>query len=505
MSLPTRRPAPGARVALVLLPLLALVVGLLAGPASTGGAQAAPVTASSATGEDEAAVLETLGWLQRRVSDRHLVAAPDRHVRVKVVTVEKVVKKTGKKAGKKHRTVVRRVKRVHWVKRSRPGAPYPGLTVDVATALRRLDPDGGLQARMARALQPMASDYTGYHFGFWRGRYAGATAALVHLAAVSGLRLGTYADGTLRRSLAGMVHKRRGDPQRGRVSDSGAGGDTSNTLSQAAAVQALAAVDSDYLRVAARFLAKQDCPSGGFRLSVDSPDFTCRGSADQLNRISSVDATASAVLALKVARAHGVRHLDDELAAASAWLARQVRRNGGVGAGRLANAQSTALTALALRATGRTGLAGNAAAWLRQMQVDQPMIRHHRALRGQRGAIAWNRRVLVRAQQVGHHPRCPQGLAALDRCRGAGDLRPPAGAPTLASAPPLVEGTSSSGSAVSAGASGTPSSATGGSWPWGAPTVTGVPAWRSARCATTPAWLVRGDRAVRWGATTVSR
>lgn len=386
MSLRSRRPSGSPRVVVAALALLALVLGLLAGPASAGGAQAvtrAVTQRAAAPAEREDAVVETLGWLQRRTGHSHLVRGPARHERVKVRRAHG--------------------KRAHWVSRSRPGRVYPGASIDVALALRRLDPGSSTPDAIVRALQRSADRYVSYRTGALRGRYAGATARLVHLAATAGIPLGKYADGSLRRSLAAMVRDSPRDPQRGRVVDSGWGGDTSDTISQAAAVQALAAVDSKNLRIASRFLAKQACPAGHFRAFMDSPDYTCKGSIEARNRASSVEATALAILALRSARSHGVRRLGDEIADASHWLARQVGPSGGVAEdeGLPVDARSTALAAVALKATGRLGPAGNAAAWLLRHQVDATMIKHHRALRGQRGAIAWSRRALVRAQRQG--------------------------------------------------------------------------------------------------------
>jgi hypothetical protein len=134
---------------------------------------------------------------------------------------------------------------------------------------------------------------------------------------------------------------------------------------------------------------------------MDSPDYTCKGSAEQRNRMSSVDATASAILALRAARSHGVKHLDDEIYWASRWLARQVPPSGGVAEAGEVNPRTTALTALALKATGRLGAAGNAAAWLLRHQVDTRMVRRNPALRGPLGAIAWDNKVLARAKREG--------------------------------------------------------------------------------------------------------
>ena len=363
MTLPSRRP-------LQVLLLLALVLGVLAGPAAT---------ASSADPGDRAA--ETVSWLQRRVASTGLVTGPARHERVKVR------KGPGRKA--------------RWVRRTQPGPAYAGLSIEVLTALRRLDPGGRTQADVVRALEGPAERYVGFDYGVLSGRYVEATARLLHVVATSSVPVREFADGSLKRSLVAMVRKRRGDPQRGRAVDSGWGGDTSSTVSQAAAVQALAAVDSRYLPMAARFLAKQSCTNGHFRQQMDSPDYTCKGSTQGRNRVGGVESTASAVIALVAARRAGVRGLDDEIGLGARWLGRRVARNGSVAEDEVADVRATAMAALALKAAGKPGPAGNAAAWLLRLQVDKPMVQRHRALRGQRGAIAWDRRTLQRAQRDG--------------------------------------------------------------------------------------------------------
>jgi hypothetical protein len=287
------------------------------------------------------------------------------------------------------------------VTRSRPGPAYPSDSIDALMALRRLDPGGATQAAIAKGLQREAVQYVTYQVGPVRGRYVEATARAVIVAARSGIPMRKYADGSLRRSLAKMVRKGPGDPQRGRLVDSGWGGDRSNTISQAWAVRALAAVDSKYLPIAARFLAKQSCPAGHFRLLMDSPDYTCKGSNELRNRVANTEATALAILALREARAHGVRHLDDELAEATRWLSRQVRASGGVAEDDVVNARTTGLAAIALQAAGRVGPAGTAAGWLLRHQVDGAMVARHKTLRRQRGAIAYDNAVLARAKRQG--------------------------------------------------------------------------------------------------------
>ena len=385
MSVPSRR-SPVRRIALVALPLLALVLGLLAGPAvvpgAVPGAEAARRKAPAVEPREES-VLEGLAFLQRRVGPHtHLVTGAARTVKVREAT------------GRKHG-------RARWVRRTLPAPVYPGASIDVLMALRRLDPRGATQKEIARALQASSARLVQWRVGALRGRYAGATARMLYVAATSGTPVNRYGDGSLRRSLARMVLKQKGSPMRGRVMDSGWGGDTSDTVSQAAAVQALAAIDSKYLPMAARFLAKQACTGGHFRLLMDSPDYTCKNSLEVRNRVYDVDATSLAILALVTARAHGVKHLDDEISAASAWLARRVRPSGGVADHHVITARTTGLAALALRASGRPGAAGNAAGWLLRQQVDQRVVQRYPALRGLRGAIAWDRATLRSAKRDG--------------------------------------------------------------------------------------------------------
>src|SRR3954454_22151796 len=115
MSLPSR-PSP-ARVAVVLLPLLALVLGLLDGPAASARPHDSRHAAHSRTGVRAAAVEDGTTWLRRRVGTDGLVNAPATHVKVKV---RRGVHKKGV-----HK------KRVRWVRRTTPGRAYPDVSLDV--------------------------------------------------------------------------------------------------------------------------------------------------------------------------------------------------------------------------------------------------------------------------------------------------------------------------------------------------------------------------------------
>lgn len=359
-----------------------LVVGMtLALLATLPGAVPASAASLGSGGRSEPAAAQSVSWLVRQVGDNHLVTGPQERYRVRVV----------RPGGKGKR----------WVVRTRAGRPYAALSVDVVHALRRLRPGADLQRDMVRALEPRAVGYVGYRIGVLKGRRVDAVARMVELAATAGIPLRSYADGSLKRTLQAMVRTGRDNLARGRVVDSGWAGDKSNTVTQAAAVQALAATRSRYLPIAARFLAKQACPGGHFRLSMDSPDFTCAGSRRARNRVASTDATASAVLALRVAHRAGVKGLRVPIRRGAAWLVRVQRPGGGMAELGHVNARSTALTALALKATGRRGAAANAAAWLQRHQVDRAMVRSAPRLKRVLGAIAPDSRALRQARAHG--------------------------------------------------------------------------------------------------------
>jgi hypothetical protein len=149
--------------------------------------------------------------------------------------------------------------------------------------------------------------------------------------------------------------------QAGRFSDIDPhfGSNNANGFGQALAMLGLSYSDDGVPSQAVTFLIDQQCPSGGFRL-------TYRGTAGCASDGSSdTDTSAMAIQALLVAdrtpavRAALVKGLD--------WLESQQDASGGwggTGPTSNLNANSSGLTATALRAAGRTGAAADGSDWI---------------------------------------------------------------------------------------------------------------------------------------------
>ena len=265
-----------------------------------------------------------------------------------------------------------------------------GLTLDVHLAFRDL----GIRERKRERILDAIETRTGEYVGTGETRYAGALGKLLTAVQREGIEPASYAGGTLLRQLERRVHT-ADDSERGRAKDAfdpddQFGGDFSNTVGQSFVVGALARADSDLADETVRFLLKQQCAQGFFRVYLESVDHTCDGgTAEQSGR--SVDATAFAVQALLVADRRDVdvrqRRLSNALAAAEAWLLRKQRASGAFREDGVANSNSTGLAAAALADLGRKGRADRAAEWVRERQVTRALARDG-ALGGERGAVA---------------------------------------------------------------------------------------------------------------------
>ena len=265
-----------------------------------------------------------------------------------------------------------------------------GLTLDVHLAFRDL----GIRERKRERILDAIETRTGEYVGTGETRYAGALGKLLTAVQREGIEPASYAGGTLLRQLERRVHT-ADDSERGRAEDAfdpddQFGGDFSNTVGQSFVVGALARADSDLADETVRFLLKQQCAQGFFRVYLESVDHTCDGgTAEQSGR--SVDATAFAVQALLVADRRDVdvrqRRLSNALAAAEAWLLRKQRASGAFREDGVANSNSTGLAAAALADLGRKGRADRAAEWVRERQVTRALARDG-ALGGERGAVA---------------------------------------------------------------------------------------------------------------------
>jgi len=252
--------------------------------------------------------------------------------------------------------------------------PDWGLTLDTYFALVA----AGNHPRAARGVIRTVSKNVREYVSFEGDFFAGPVAKTLLARRVAGLgpRIGS-ARLDLRAKLVSLV------ADSGRVRDSGRN-DFSNALSQSLSVLALSR--SGRLRPATvRFLARQQCNGGYFRLQMEARGCR-RGPSD-------VDATAFAVQALVRARAEGVGVPRGAVRDAARWLARTQRNNGsfsGQGPTQGPNTNSTGLAAQALRLVGLDKAARQAGDWVVRLQLTRAKAAGTPA-RGDRWAIAYNR------------------------------------------------------------------------------------------------------------------
>ena len=124
--------------------------------------------------------------------------------------------------------------------------------------------------------------------------------------------------------------------------------------------------------------------------TTGSSAFTCdaRGDGRQGARASTPPRWRSQ--ALDVARDGGVTGLDDDITTPPTGSSAHQAADGSFVDQGTANSNSTGLAACALAPVGRTGAAGNAAAWLQNRQVPHAGRRQHRARPASVGAVAFD-------------------------------------------------------------------------------------------------------------------
>jgi hypothetical protein len=295
-----------------------------------------------------------------------------------------------------------------------------GLTADTVLGL---DAIGGHKKDVRHARHALARHVRGYT-GKKGERYAGPMAKLTVVAQQTGGGARHFGGVNLVKRLAHLVATDA--PIAGRIEDRSSFGDFANTIGQIFAVRALVRAHHPSGQVALRFLLRQQCRAGFFRLNFDS-DKTARHQGCGKGDPADTDVTALAVVELARA-AHGHGKLDKALAKATRWLKRHQKANGSFGGGpstARANANSTGLAGWAFLTEHRCRAARHAAGWLDRLQV-----RGHLAgtpLAGERGAIAYDRATLRAARRDGIDKsardqwrragaQAAPGLLALSRC-----------------------------------------------------------------------------------------
>jgi hypothetical protein len=273
-----------------------------------------------------------------------------------------------------------------------------GLSLDVFFALQQLGTGATARSSILDAIAPRTTEYV----GDGTERYAGATGKLATAVELAGRNPAGFGGRDLVTRLQARIHS-AADAQQGRAVDQSTYGDYSNTIGQAWAVRALVGADNATKTTAVAFLLKQQCAAGFFRVTLEptagSSAFSCDSAAAD-DRSPSIDATALAVQALDVARDAGVTGLGDDIDDAADWLVAHQAADGSFVDQGTANTNSTGLAAAALALVGRTGAAGNAAAWVAGRQVTTA-VADSSALRDERGSVAYDTAALTAGKRDG--------------------------------------------------------------------------------------------------------
>lgn len=267
-----------------------------------------------------------------------------------------------------------------------------GLSIDVGLALNEIDAKGGDVRKIRNAIARNVASYTtGVDFGS-SDVYAGAVAKAAAFAQVTGAKAKDFGGVNLIARLGRLVAKDR--PIAGRLQDRSAT-DYANTIGQSFAVQALSVQGSARAKDATKFLLKQQCRSGYFRLGFTADktakDQTCDGGRRATTSAPDTDATAIALLSL-LEVPKPTKAVDQAVVDAVRWLTRAQAGNGSFGGGpstEKPNANSTGLAAWALGSAGACDKAHRAATWLTKLSVT--------GVRGEKGAIAYDKAALAGA------------------------------------------------------------------------------------------------------------
>ncbi len=273
-----------------------------------------------------------------------------------------------------------------------------GLTADTALGLAAI---GGHRAKIRTIRRALAERVDSWTTGS-DDVYAGSTAKAVVVAQASGADSRDFGNVNLVRRLNNRVSSTK--PIVGRIEDRSAdGSDFANTIGQAFAAQGLSVARSGRADEAVRFLLKQQCSNGFFRLNFAAKaaaDQTCDG-GDKATSSPDTDVTALAVLSLK-ALPRKTAKIRSAVADAVGWLKRRQQANGSFGGGtatEASNANSTGLAGWALGDAGACRPAAKAAAWVHRLQVSGDVS--GTPLEGEKGGIAYNHARFAAAESQG--------------------------------------------------------------------------------------------------------
>ena len=269
-----------------------------------------------------------------------------------------------------------------------------GLTADTALALKAIGHQGAALDDVRRALARHVDDYT----TFKKDVFSGATAKLLVVAE----ELGSHPRHFGGVNLVSRLEKRVATdaPIAGRIEDKSSSGDFANTIGQVFAARGLLKAGSASGVPVLKFLLKQQCANGYFRLDFNS-DKTAKKQGCSSASPADTDVTALAVVELTGLQ-DSYPALAIALKDAVRWLTRHQRANGGFGGSgptSAVNANSTGLAGWAFLVTGRCTEEHDAAVWVRKRQVRGDVS--GTPLAGELGAIAYDRAALKAAGRDG--------------------------------------------------------------------------------------------------------
>jgi hypothetical protein len=257
-----------------------------------------------------------------------------------------------------------------------------GLTADTGFALAAIGGHRKAVRQSARALADHVDSWTtGVDFGS-SDVYAGSVAKALVFAQTAGVAPRDFGGVNLVKRLNARISTAKGNV--GRLQDKTSGTDYANTLGQAYAVGGLSAAHSGKADEAVKFLLRQQCAPGYFRLYFADASAKAQScdSAKKRDRAPDTDATAIAVINLQSIE-HPTARVKRSIAVALRWLTRTQEANGSFGGGpttKAPNANSTGLAAWALAQGGRCVEARTAARWVAKLQQKSGAIAYDRSV-----------------------------------------------------------------------------------------------------------------------------
>ncbi|HET6939611.1 MAG TPA: hypothetical protein VFI19_13435 [Nocardioides sp.] len=267
-----------------------------------------------------------------------------------------------------------------------------GLTADVGFALAALEGDSPTLRKLTKALAKHVDSWTtGVDFG-GSDVFAGSTAKALVFAQTVGENPKKFGGTNLVKQLSALVST--AGPTKGRIQDVSTSGDFANTIGQSFAATGLMNAKADAGKPALKFLLKQQCKKGFFRLDFSgksAADQTCDG-AVAADRAPDTDATALTLINL-LSLEHPSPKARAAVGKAVKWLRRTQKDDGSFGGGpstEASNANSTGLAGWALASADWCPNAARAAGWLAKLTVTSDEA--GTKLKRQRGAVAYDRK-----------------------------------------------------------------------------------------------------------------